>query len=99
MQQFLDLSLQKDFRFGEDRRRRLQFRVDAINAFNHPIFRIGRLEDAGEIFAAPNEAVLTNAEYDAWAAFSASRPARSTPAGAALMNSINNLIIGNRIPG
>jgi hypothetical protein len=98
-QQFFDLSLQKDFRLGEDRRRRLQFRVDAINAFNHPIFRIGRLEDAGEIFAAPNEATLTNAEYDAWAAFSAARPARSSPAGTALMTSINNLVVNNRIAG
>jgi hypothetical protein len=98
-QQFFDFSVQKNFSLSGDGKRKLQLRIDAINAFNHPIFRIGRLEDAGEIFAAPNEAVLTNAEYDAWAAFSASRPARSTPAGAALMNSINNLIIGNRIPG
>src|SRR5207247_5316759 len=91
-QQFLDISLQKNFPLGEDGKRRLQLRVDAINAFNHPIFRIGRLEDAGEIFAAPNEAPLSNAEYDGWAAFaSAPRPGRTTAAGAALMAQINAL--------
>jgi len=98
-QRFLDLSLQKNFPLGKEGKRRLQLRVDAINAFNHPIFRLGRLEDAGEIFAAPNEATLTNAEYDAWAAAVAGRPARTTPAGAALMTQINNLVASNRIPG
>src|SRR5207249_5659578 len=47
-QQFLDLALRKDFPLGKEGKRRLQLRIDAINAFNHPIFRIGRLEDAGE---------------------------------------------------
>jgi hypothetical protein len=99
-QHFLDLSLQKNFPLGKEGKRRLQVRVDAINAFNHPIFRMGRLEDSGEIFAAPNEAVLSNAEYDAWAAFaSATRPARTTPAGAALLAQINQIVTGNRIPG
>jgi hypothetical protein len=98
-QQFFDFSMQKSFPLSGDGKRKLQLRMDAINAFNHPIFRIGRLEDAGEIFAAPNETVLTNAEYDAWASFSASRPARSTTTGAALMNSINGLIVSNRMPG
>ena len=98
-QHFLDLALRKDFPLGKDGKRRLQLRVDAINAFNHPFFRNGRLEDAGEIFAAPNEAVLTNAEYDAWAAAVAGRPGRTTPAGTALMTQINQIVINNRIPG
>jgi hypothetical protein len=99
-QQFLDLSIQKNFPIGKEGKRRLQVRIDAINAFNHPIFRIGRLEDAGEIFAAPNEGLLTNAEYDAWRNFDpTNRPARTTAAGAALMTRINQTVINNRIPG
>ena len=97
-QQFFDLSIQKNFPIGKDGKRRLQLRVDAINLLNHPIFRIGRLEDAGEIFAAPTEAVLNANEYNAWAMFNG-RPLANTPAGGALMNQINNIVISNRIPG
>ena len=98
-QHFLDLSIQKNFSLGGEGKRRLQVRIDAINAFNHPIFRIGRLEDAGEIFAAPNEGLLSNADYDAWAAAVPGRPARTTPAGAATLAQINSIVTGNRIPG
>jgi hypothetical protein len=92
--------MQKNFPLGKDSKRRLQFRVDAINVFNHPIFRMGTLEDAGEIFAAPTEGLLNNNEYDAWANFSpATRPARTTAAGAALLAQINQVITSNRIPG
>ncbi len=99
-QHFLDLSVQKNFYLGSDSKRRLQLRVDAINAFNHPFFRAGRLEDSGEIFAAPNEGVISNAEYDAWAAFApTTRPARTTAAGTATLAQINQVITNNRIPG
>lgn len=37
MVQTLDLSVQKNFKLGE--KRRVQFRVDALNALNHPVFR------------------------------------------------------------
>jgi hypothetical protein len=96
-QEFLDLSIQKNFSLGETRR--LQFRMDFINAFNHPIFRTGRLEDSGEIFTLPNEANISNGEYDAWAAAVAGRPARSTAAGAALLTQINQMITSARVPG
>src|SRR5262249_59901917 len=83
-QHLLDLSLQKNFSLGKDGKRRLQLRVDAINAFNHPFFRMGRLEESGEIFAAPGEGALSNGEDDAWVAFSpTTRPARTTPSAAA----------------
>jgi hypothetical protein len=85
-QHFLDLSLQKNFPLGGEGKRRLQFRVDFINAFNHPIFRTGRLEDAGEIFAAPAEGVLNQTEYNAWADFNG-RPRSTTE-----MNAINAFI-------
>ncbi len=98
-QEFLDMSIKKEFRLGE-RNRRLEFRVDLINAFNHPIFRTGRLEDSGEIFTLPNEANITNAEYDAWRAFdTANRPARTTPEGAAKLAAINALLASNRVAG
>jgi len=93
------MSIKKEFRLGE-RNRRLEFRVDLINAFNHPIFRTGRLEDSGEIFTLPNEANITNAEYDAWRAFdTANRPARTTPEGAARLAAINALLASNRVAG
>src|SRR5205814_296723 len=38
--QFLDLSVQKTFNMGESGKRRLQFRVDALNLMNHPAFRV-----------------------------------------------------------
>jgi hypothetical protein len=99
-QQFFDLSLQKNFSLGKDSRRRLQFRVDAINVLNHPIFRMGRLEDAGEIFAAPSEALLSNAEYDTWRNFdAANRPARGTPAATTIINQVNGVIGANRLTG
>lgn len=98
-QHFLDLSVQKNFSLGGEGRRRLQLRVDAINVFNHPVFRTGRLEDAGEIFAAPSESTISNAEYDAWAAAATGRPARSTSAGAATLAQINSIITSARIPG
>ncbi|HEX5084277.1 MAG TPA: hypothetical protein VFY40_19710, partial [Blastocatellia bacterium] len=99
-QHTLDMSLKKDFALGPDAKRRLEFRVDFINAFNHPIFRMGRLEDSGEIFALPNEATITNGEYDAWRNFDpANRPARTTPAGADKLAQINALIANSRVPG
>ncbi|HEY6399961.1 MAG TPA: hypothetical protein VI479_01040, partial [Blastocatellia bacterium] len=100
MQHTLDLSLKKDFALGPDAKRRLEFRVDFINAFNHPIFRMGRLEDSGEIFVLPTEATITNAQYDAWRNFDpANRPARATPEGAAKLAQINALVTSNRVPG
>ncbi len=98
-QRFLDLSAQKNFSLGGEGKRRLQFRVDAINVFNHPVFRTGRLEDAGEIFAAPSESTISNAEYDAWAAAASGRPARSAAQGAATLAQINAIITSARIPG
>jgi Carboxypeptidase regulatory-like domain len=85
-QRFFDFSVQKSFPIGRDGKRRLQFRVDFINAFNHPVFGTGRLEDAGEIFFAPAEGALNENDYNAWADFN--RRPRST----AEMNAINAMI-------
>jgi outer membrane receptor protein involved in Fe transport len=87
----MDMSVQKNWQFSEGKR--LQLRMDAINVFNHPFFQFGRDSDAGEIFAAVSENVLSNGEYDSWVNYSPStRPARSTPAGAAQLAAVNAMI-------
>jgi hypothetical protein len=96
MEQFFDTSFQKNFHIGE--RRRIQFRVDLINAFNHPVFRVNSGNAGPDFMGLPTETPLTAAEYDAWAAAVAGRPARTTPAGAALLAQIQQLVIGNRLP-
>ena len=96
-QQFLDLSLQKNFPLGEGKRK-LQLRVDAINALNHPVFKFGRDSDNGEIFALPAEALLTTAQYNAWAAFN-NKPLAGTAAGDALLAAANQIIVNGRQPG
>ena len=40
MQQTFDISVQKTWNVGESGKRRIQFRMDMINAFNHPTFRL-----------------------------------------------------------
>ncbi len=94
----LDLAVQKNFYLGKDKKRRLQIRVDAINALNHPIFRSLRDSDSGNIFGYPSEAVLSSAEYNAWATFNG-LPLVGTPQGNVLKGISDSLITGNRVPG
>jgi hypothetical protein len=97
-EQFLDLSLQKNFVTGDGGRRRFQIRVDAINVLNHPVFMFGRDADNGEIFALPAEGLLTTAQFNAWADFNG-KPRAGTPAGDALRALADQIIISGRIPG
>ncbi|HWS87539.1 MAG TPA: carboxypeptidase-like regulatory domain-containing protein [Pyrinomonadaceae bacterium] len=101
-QEFFDLSFQKNFPwpFARNEKRRINFRVDLLNALNHPNFRLAQNGNTPPGFGgAPTEVTITNAEYDAWRAFSPStRPARSTAAGAALLTQINNRIVNSRLP-
>jgi hypothetical protein len=97
-QQFLDLSLQKNIELGRNGKRRLQLRIDAINALNHPVFKFGRDSDNGEIFALPNEALLTTAEYNAWADFNR-RPRAGTPEGDAARARADAIVNAGRLPG
>jgi hypothetical protein len=75
MLRFFDMSFQKNFKlpFGMsgEGRRRLQFRVDLNNAFNHPNFRIsGPISGGGPDYdGAPGETAISLAEYNAWATF------------------------------
>ena len=88
----LDLSLQKKFKLGGEGKRYLEFRVDAINAFNHPLFQFGRDSDNGEVFTgAPSENTFSTTEYNNWATFNG-QPLQSTPAGLALFTQINNMV-------
>jgi hypothetical protein len=87
--QNLDLSLQKSFRLGESGKRRIQFRADALNLLNHPVFRVFPNNAGGTDFmGAPSTAALTAADYNTWATAN-NQPASTTTAGAALLNQIN----------
>lgn len=85
MQKFFDASIQKNFPFpgkwGADGTRRIQFRVDALNVFNHPNWQVSSGNAGPDWMAAPNEGTitlnpstgvrtitpLTMSEYDTWA--------------------------------
>jgi Carboxypeptidase regulatory-like domain/TonB-dependent Receptor Plug Domain len=93
MQEFFDLSIQKNFPFpfGNDGKRRINFRVDFINAFNHPNFRYGNTGNTPIGFGGlPNEALLVQNDINAWQAFA--------PGRTATLAQVNNLIINSRLP-
>ncbi|HYW44531.1 MAG TPA: hypothetical protein VE959_16845 [Bryobacteraceae bacterium] len=86
-QQYFDGSIQKNFYFSEGKRR-LQFRMDALNALNHPAFAVYPNNAGGADFmGAPSTATLSTAAYNSWAAAN-NQPAYSTTAGAAIYNQI-----------
>ena len=61
MQEYFDFSLQKSFRFpfSNDSRRRINLRVDFINAFNHPNLRYTNTGNTPPAFGGlPNEGLL-----------------------------------------
>jgi hypothetical protein len=63
----LDLSIQKDFYvFGKDSRRRLQFRVDAINALNTVNLRFDGNNAFNWSSGFPLEADVSVTEYNNW---------------------------------
>ncbi len=93
LQEYFDFAIQKNFPFpfGNNERRRINFRVDFINAFNHPNFRFANTGNTpvgwGNL---PNDALLTQADINTWNAFS--------PGRAATLAQVNNLIISSRLP-
>ena len=96
--QFFDAVIQKSFRIGENRR--IQFRADFLNAFNHPVFRVYPNNSGGtDIFNnAPSTAVLSASDYNTWATANG-QPLASTTAGTALLNQINAMVNTYRAGG
>ncbi len=94
-QRFIDASIQKSFYLGADRKRRLQFRMDALNALNHPVFAVSPNSGGGADFmGAPSTATLTTANYNVWATAN-NQPQYSATAGApgnVLYNNIINMV-------
>ena len=93
LQEYFDFSIQKDFGFpfSHDSKRRINFRVDFINAFNHPNYRFNSTGNTPPGFGTvPNEANFAQADINAWNAFAPGRSANLTQ--------VNNLIAGARLP-
>jgi hypothetical protein len=97
-QQYFDGSIQKNFTLGESGKRRLQFRMDLLNAFNHPVFRVGPNNTFTDFMSAPSTATLTAGDYNTWAAAN-NQPLAATAAGAALLNQINANVNSAKVNG
>jgi carboxypeptidase family protein len=111
-QEFFDFSLSKDFPWpfaSAEGKRKINFRVDLINAFNHPNFRyfntgntpngLGTFptEITTEAVAGVNQPI-TAAEYNAWATFNG-QPLSTTAAGATLLAQIRGNVNATRQTG
>jgi hypothetical protein len=98
--QQLDLSIQKSFRLGE--KRRLQFRVDALNALNHPVFRTAPNVGGGtDLFQTYPSFAWTAASlqsvYTSWAAANPTTAFPTTdPRGAAALASFQQMVLSQQ---
>lgn len=94
MQEYFDFSVQKNFAMpfiGNEGKRRIQLRVDLINAFNHPNFRYVQTGNTPPGFGGlPSESLLTQADLNSWLA--------ANPTRTATLTDVNNLIINSRLP-
>ncbi len=94
MQEYFDLSVQKSFDMpfvGNDGKRRIQLRMDLINAFNHANFRYNNTGNTPIGFGVlPNEAAFTAAEVTSWLA--------ANPGRTATVEQVNGLINSARLP-
>ena len=95
MQEYFDLSIQKTFNFpfwGNEGKRRINFRVDLINAFNHPNFRFNNTGNTPPGFGGlPNEADLSQTDVNNWLAFN--------PGQTATLAQVNALLAASRVNG
>jgi hypothetical protein len=96
----LDLSVQKEFRMGE--KRRIQIRVDALNAMNHPVFRTaGNVGGGTDLFGNYPSFAWTAASlqslYTSWAAANPGSAFPITdPRGASALQSFQNMILSQQ---
>jgi hypothetical protein len=93
-----NISIQKDFYLGESRTRRIQFRMDALNALNHPVFTVYPNNAGGADFVgAPSTAALNSTDYNNWARANGQPPATvANDAGNQLLTQINNMVNGQK---
>jgi len=98
--QTLDLSVQKNFNIGE--KRRLQFRVDALNALNHPVFRTAPNVGGGtDLFGNyPSFAWTASSLQNVYTSWAAANPGIafpvSDPRGAAALAAFQNMVLSQQ---
>ncbi len=93
IQQYFDFSLQKSFTLpfiGNEGKRRVNFRMDLLNAFNHPVFRLAPAGSGNTFGGVPNEALVTQNELNAWLA--------ANPGKTATLAQVNALFDPTRLP-
>jgi hypothetical protein len=94
MQQYFDLSVQKNFNLpfiGDEGRRRINFRVDLINALNHPTFRYNNTGNTPFGFGTfPNEGALVQNDLTSWLA--------ANPGQTATLAQVNAILDAQRLP-
>ncbi|MDT5270425.1 MAG: hypothetical protein QOH49_2611, partial [Acidobacteriota bacterium] len=109
-QEYFDFALSKDFPwpFAGNEKRRINFRVDLLNAFNHPNFRFLNTGNTPPGFGTfpteiTTEAVggvlqpITAAEYNIWATAN-NQPLSTTAAGATQLAAIRTTVNATRLP-
>jgi hypothetical protein len=99
LQNFLDISAQKNFPLRE--RLRLQVRVDLLNAFNHPVFGspTGYGGSNDSFSGAPSTVALTTTAYNNWAVYNNQPQALAAgDAGTQILGNINAMINAQRLP-
>jgi hypothetical protein len=98
-QDSFDASVQKNIILGEGGKLRLQIRVDALNALNHPTLAVYPNNGGGADFmGAPSTSTLATSAYNTWAAAN-NQPLYSTTAGAAIYNNIVAMVNAQKTSG
>ncbi len=72
-QEYFDFSISKDLPLGKEGKRRINLRVDLLNAFNHPNFRYNNTGNTPfGMGTFPSETTINATEFATWQAFSPS---------------------------